>query len=65
MTPNAFWFVILVLALVYQITIWEVIGNLKQRYELTHSGWFFLRISGIPVLVIIILVTLLRTSFTE
>lgn len=63
MTPNTFWFLILVLALVYEITIWEVIGNLKQRYTLTHSAWFFLRISGLPVLVVVMLVMLLRPWF--
>ena len=60
MTPNTCWFLILVLALVYQIMIWEVIGNLKQRYALTHSAWFFLRISGLPVLVVVMLIMLLR-----
>ena len=64
MTPNAFWLIMIIFALVYQITIWEVIGNLKQRYALTHSAWFFLRISGLPVLVIVMLVMLLRPWFT-
>ncbi len=64
MTPNAFWLIMIIFALVYQIAIWEVIGNLKQRYALTHSAWFFLRISGLPVLVIVMLVMLLRPWFT-
>lgn len=65
MIPNAIWLLILVITLVYQVAIWEVIGNLKKRYELKHSAWFFLRISGLLLLVIVMLVMLLRPWFTR
>ena len=48
-------FIVLLSSLFYQIAIWEIVGALKQKFNLTNPGWFYLRVSGIPILMLCIL----------
>jgi hypothetical protein len=58
------WFLILLAAFLYAIGVNELVGHLKHRYQLQHPAWFFLRISGLPVLIIVMLVMLLQPWLT-
>ena len=58
------WFLILLAAFFYAIGVNELVGHLKHRYQLEHPAWFYLRISGLPVLIIVMLTMLLRPWFT-
>ena len=60
MSTDTFWLVVLTVALVYQIVIHEIVGILIHRYRLSHPGWLVLRYSGVPILLLAMIVMLVR-----